>query len=146
MILKKYKIKKNIKKYKLISFQKIINDYNQIYLFRYTNLNINDILLLKKNIKNVNFNLLFLKKKLFFPFHKQKGSLLLIFGNNLNFILDKKLITKKLHLISINYLDSFYLFNKKVSNISNIFSNKPYLLNKILMNNFLLLMYCLRQI
>ena len=92
MILTKYKIKKKLKKYKLISLIKIIKDYNQIYLVRYTNLNINDILLLKKNIKKVNFNFIFLKKQLFLPFQKQKGSLLLIFGNNLNFISTKQQI------------------------------------------------------
>lgn len=140
-------LKKKIffKKYKLNQLQKIKQVYKYLYFFRYNDLNINEIIYLKKKIKKFNYKSLILNQNLTTKiFSKVKGqsSTLIIYGNNdLNF-LENLNNFKKLNLI--------FLINQ-----NNIFSSlkiKPILnqnclpLNSIIVKPFLNFIYSLRKI
>lgn len=116
---------KLFKKYKLNQLQKIKQTYKYIYIFRYNDLNINEMLLLKKNIKKLNYKSLILNQNLttnIFSKLKGQGSILIIYGNN-NLNLIKNLTNfKKFKLL--------YLYNQ-----NNIYSNLK--IKQILLNNYL---------
>jgi ribosomal protein L10 len=116
-------INKYINKFKLEQIKQIEKNYNYIYFFRYNDMNYNEKINLKKEIKKLNFNFFILKQNLlkyFFLNLKGQGSIIIIYGNdilNLNTILQKN---KKIEFI--------YLYNKNL-----IFSNskiKNSLINK----------------
>lgn len=116
-------INKYINKFKLEQIKQIEKNYNYIYFFRYNDMNYNEKINLKKEIKKLNFNFFILKQNLlkyFFVNLKGQGSIIIIYGNdilNLNTILQKN---KKIEFI--------YLYNKNL-----IFSNtkiKNSLINK----------------
>nr|QPN53955.1 ymf98 [Phytophthora novae-guineae] len=137
--------KKKIKKYKLNQLQKIKQTYKYIYIFRYNDLNINEIIFLKKNIKKLKYKSLILNQNLtthIFSKLKGQGSILLIYGNNdLNLI--KNLINfKKLELIYLNIQNNIYS-NLKVKQI--LSTNYPPL-NNLVVQPFLNFIYYLRKI
>lgn len=116
-------INKNINKFKIEKIKQIEKNYNYIYFFRYNDLNYNEKINLKKEIKKLNFNFFIIKQNLikyFFTNLKGQGSLIIFYGNsnlNINLILQKN---KKIEFI--------YLFNKNL-----IFSKIK--LNNIFFNN-----------
>ena len=140
-------LKKKIffKKYKLNQLQKIKQIYKYIYFFRYSDLNINEIIYLKKKIKKLNYKSLILNQNLTTQiFLKLKGqnSLLIIYGNN-----DLNLIK---NLNNFKKLNLIFLINQ-----NNIFSslkikqilNQNYLpLNNLIIQPFLNFIYYLRKI
>ena len=84
--------KKKIKKYKLNQLQKIKQTYKFIYIFRYTDLNIHEIIYIKKNLQKLNYKSLILNQSLTIPIFvklKGQGSILIIYGNDkLNLVND----------------------------------------------------------
>lgn len=120
-------INKYINKFKIEQIKQIEKNYNYIYFFRYNDLNYNEKINLKKEIKKLNFNFFILKQNLlkyFFINLKGQGSIIILYGNeilNLNSILQKN---KKIEFL--------YLYNKDL-----IFSNtkiKNFTINKGLDN------------
>nr|YP_010394788.1 Ymf98 [Phytophthora versiformis]DAZ89225.1 TPA_asm: Ymf98 [Phytophthora versiformis] len=137
--------KKKFKKYKLNQLQKIKQTYKYIYIFRYNNLNINEIIFLKKNIKKLDYKSLILTQKLtthIFSKLKGQGSVLIIYGNNdLNLI--KNLTNfKKLELIYLNVQNNIYSNLK----IKQILSKNYSPLNNLIVQPFLNFIYYLRKI
>ena len=102
---------KFFKKYKLNRLKNIKQNYKYIYIFRYTDLNINETILLKKNIKEFNYNSFILNQNLtssIFNKLKGQGPILVIYGND-NFNLINKLnYFKKLNLIYLNIKNETY--------------------------------------
>nr|YP_001165396.1 orf142 [Phytophthora sojae]ABG54057.1 orf142 [Phytophthora sojae] len=140
------KQKTNIyKKYKLLQLQKIQQTYKYIYIFRYNDLNINEIILLKKTIKKLDYKSLILKQNLtthIFSKLKGQSSILLIYGNNdLNLI--KNLTNfKKLELIYLSIYNTIYSNLK----IKQILSQNYSPLNNLIVQPFLNFIYYLRKI
>nr|YP_010507790.1 hypothetical protein OF194_mgp31 [Phytophthora hedraiandra]UXG55913.1 hypothetical protein [Phytophthora hedraiandra] len=136
---------KFLKKYKLNQLQKIKQTYKYIYIFRYNDLNINEIISLKKNIKKLDYKSLILNQNLtinVFSKLKGQGSILIIYGNNdLNLI--KNLTNfKKLELIYLSFQNTIYS-NLKIKQI--ISQNNPPL-NNLVVQPFLNFIYYLRKI
>nr|UXG55681.1 hypothetical protein [Phytophthora cactorum] len=136
---------KFLKKYKLNQLQKIKQTYKYIYIFRYNDLNINEIISLKKNIKKLDYKSLILNQNLttyVFSKLKGQGSILIIYGNNdLNLI--KNLTNfKKLKLIYLSIQNNIYS-NLKIKQI--ISQNNPPL-NNLVVQPFLNFIYYLRKI
>nr|UXG56028.1 hypothetical protein [Phytophthora cactorum] len=136
---------KFLKKYKLNQLQKIKQTYKYIYIFRYNDLNINEIISLKKNIKKLDYKSLILNQNLttyVFSKLKGQGSILIIYGNNdLNLI--KNLTNfKKLELIYLSIQNTIYS-NFKIKQI--ISQNNPPL-NNLVVQPFLNFIYYLRKI
>nr|YP_010394081.1 Ymf98 [Phytophthora cactorum]UXG55719.1 hypothetical protein [Phytophthora cactorum]UXG56066.1 hypothetical protein [Phytophthora cactorum]DAZ88089.1 TPA_asm: Ymf98 [Phytophthora cactorum] len=136
---------KFLKKYKLNQLQKIKQTYKYIYIFRYNDLNINEIISLKKNIKKLDYKSLILNQNLttyVFSKLKGQGSILIIYGNNdLNLI--KNLTNfKKLELIYLSIQNTIYS-NLKIKQI--ISQNNPPL-NNLVVQPFLNFIYYLRKI
>lgn len=139
------KKKQFFKKYKLNKLKKIIKNYKYIYFFRYNDLNINEILFLKKTIKKLNYKSLILTQNLItqvFSKLKIQGSILLIYGTqDLNLIqnlCNLKKITL-LYLIIQKNIFSYFKINKIV--------NQTYLpLNNLIVYPFLNFIYSLRKI
>ena len=106
-------INKYLNKFKIEKIKQIEKNYNYIYFFRYNDLNYNEKINLKKEIKKLNFNFFILKQSLvkyFFTYLKGQGSLIIVFSNdflNINLILQK-----------IKKIEFIYLYNKEL-----IFSN-----------------------
>nr|YP_010508021.1 hypothetical protein OF160_mgp31 [Phytophthora clandestina]UXG56373.1 hypothetical protein [Phytophthora clandestina] len=136
---------KFFKKYKLNQLQKIKQTYKYIYIFRYNDLNINEIISLKKNIQKLDYKSLILNQNLtihIFSKLKGQGSILIIYGNNdLNLI--KNLTNfKKLELIYLSIQNNIYS-NLKLKQI--LFQNNlP--LNNLVIQPFLNFIYYLRKI
>ena len=134
------------KKYKLNRLKNIKQNYKYIYIFRYTDLNINETILLKKNIKKLNYNSLILNQNLtrtVFDKLKGQGSILIIYGNG-NFNLIRELnYFKKLDLIYLNIKNDIYSNLK----LKKIVSNKNYPpLSNLVVQPFLNFIYYLRKI
>nr|NP_037606.1 orf142 [Phytophthora infestans]AHW51435.1 orf142 [Phytophthora andina]AAF24780.1 orf142 [Phytophthora infestans]AAW67036.1 ORF142 [Phytophthora infestans]AAW67082.1 ORF142 [Phytophthora infestans]QBM09756.1 hypothetical protein [Phytophthora infestans] len=136
---------KFFKKYKLNQLQKIKQTYKYIYIFRYNDLNINEIISLKKILKKLDYKSLILKQNLtihIFSKLKGQGSILVIYGDkDLNLI--KNLTSfKKLELIYLNIQNNIYS-NLKLKQI--ISQNYPPL-NNLVIQPFLNFIYYLRKI
>ena len=136
---------KSFKKYKLNKLQKIKNTSKYIYFFRYNDLNINEIIILKKIIKKLNYKSLILNQNLtiktFFKI-KGQGSILIIYGNNDLNLISNLINFKKLtfiYLIIENNIFS-YLKIKKILNLNSL----PF--NNLLLYPFLNFIYYLRKI
>jgi ribosomal protein L10 len=138
-------IQKQIKKYKLDQIQKIKQTAKYIYIYRYNNLNINENILLKKQIKKINYQSLVLKQNLINKYFLNiggQGSILIIYGNNNinlleNFIQFKKI--KLIYLIANNVIYS----NLK---LAKILYNNNVSLNFLIVKPFLHFLYYLRKI
>lgn len=115
-------INKYINKFKLEKIKQIEKNYNFIYFFRYNDLNYNEKINLKKEIKKLNFNFFILKQNLIkniFPNLKGQGSLIIIYGNNFLNINNIILKFKKLEFIFLFHQRLMYS-NQKI----NFFFNK----------------------
>ena len=142
--MNKNKIKKYKNLYNLNKFINIKQKNKQIYLYRYNNLTIKELFLLKKKLKEKNFFLIKIKKKLITTKYKTgQGSNLIIFNKNYNNLLSNLFLEKKLQLIYLNYFNNFF-FNKKINNIFFFFKKKK--INNNLINNFLVFLHYLREI
>nr|YP_010886798.1 Ymf98 [Paralagenidium karlingii]WJH17911.1 Ymf98 [Paralagenidium karlingii] len=142
-------LNKYYKKFKKEQLQNIKQNFKYIYIFRYNNLNIDENIFLKKELKKLNFNFLILKQKLIqdevFVKIKGQGALLLIYGNNHNF--NKKLFEKKVNFKNLNLI--FFLNENKIfSNLklNKIFFKKKVLLNKALVQPLFKFLFCLIKI
>nr|YP_010507745.1 hypothetical protein OF213_mgp38 [Phytophthora citrophthora]UXG55874.1 hypothetical protein [Phytophthora citrophthora] len=142
MIIQKKKI---FKKFKINQLQKIKQTYKYIYIFRYNDLNINEIISLKKEIKKLDYKSLILNQNLtthIFSQLKGQGSILIIYGNNnLNLIENLKNL-KKFKLIYLNIQNNIYS-NLKIKQI--LSKNYPPL-NNLIVQPFLNFIYYLRKI
>jgi ribosomal protein L10 len=72
------------KKNKINQLQNIKQNYKYIYIFRYNDLTINEMVLMKKKLKNLNYKFSILKQNItnnFFINLKGQGPLLIIYGN-----------------------------------------------------------------
>jgi hypothetical protein len=136
---------KIFKKYKLNQLQKIKQTSKFIYFFRYNDLNINDIIYIKKTLKKLNYKSLILNQNLITPFFsklKGQGSILIIYGNTVLNLFNYLSKFKKLELICLNFQ------NKNYSNlkIQQILSSNYSTLNILMIQPFLNFIYYLRKI
>ena len=93
--MNKNKIKKYKNLYNLNKFINIKQKNKQIYLYRYNNLTIKELFLLKKKLKEKNFFLIKIKKKLITTKYKTgQGSNLIIFNKNYNNLLSNLFLEK----------------------------------------------------
>nr|WGU20080.1 ymf98 [Phytophthora sp. ML-2023a] len=140
------KQKTNIfKKYKLNQLQKIKQTYKYIYIFRYNDLNINEIILLKKKIKKLNYKSLILKQNLItqiFSQLKGQGSILIIYGNDDFNLIQNFSNFQKIQLIYLNIKENIYSNLK----IKQILSQNYLPLNNLIVRPFLNFIYSLRKI
>jgi ribosomal protein L10 len=136
---------KFFKKYKLSQLQQIKQTYKYIYIFRYIDLNINEIISLRKNIKKFNYKSLILNQNLvayIFSNLKGQGPILIIYGNNNSNLIKNLNYFKKLELICINIQGNIYS-NLKIKQI--MFKN--YLpLNNLIIQSFLNFIFFLKKI
>nr|YP_010394153.1 Ymf98 [Phytophthora tropicalis]DAZ88161.1 TPA_asm: Ymf98 [Phytophthora tropicalis] len=142
MITQKTKI---FKKFKINQLQKIKQTYKYIYIFRYNDLNINEIISLKKKIKKLNYKSLILNQNLtnhIFSQLKGQGSILIIYGNNDLNLIENLNNLKKFKLIYLNIQNNIYS-NLKIKQI--LSKNYPPL-NNLIVQPFLNFMYYLRKI
>nr|YP_009178792.1 orf142 [Peronospora tabacina]ALJ78443.1 orf142 [Peronospora tabacina]ALJ78490.1 orf142 [Peronospora tabacina] len=140
-------LKKKIlfKKYKLNQLQKIKQIYKYIYFFHYNDLNINEIIYLKKKMKKLNYKSLILNQNLttqIFSKFKGQNSLLIIYGNNdLNLIKNLNYF-KKLNLIFLLNKNNIFSFLK----IKQILNQNYLPLNRLIIQPFLNFIYYLKKI
>nr|YP_010394586.1 Ymf98 [Phytophthora capsici]UXG56489.1 hypothetical protein [Phytophthora capsici]DAZ88633.1 TPA_asm: Ymf98 [Phytophthora capsici]DAZ88672.1 TPA_asm: Ymf98 [Phytophthora capsici] len=142
MITQKTKI---FKKFKINQLQKIKQTYKYIYIFRYNDLNINEIISLKKKIKKLNYKSLILNQNLtthIFSQLKGQGSILIIYGNNDLNLIESLSNLKKFKLIYLNIQNNIYS-NLKIKQI--LSKNYPPL-NNLIVQPFLNFIYYLRKI
>lgn len=141
---------KYFKIYKLNQLQKIKQTYKYIYIFRYYDLTLNEIISIKKKLKEFNYKSLILNQNLIklnntFELNiKGQGSVLIIYSNkNLNLI--KNILNlKKIELIFLKIKNNIYANLKIKKIISN--SNTNISLNILLIKPFLNFLYYLRKI
>nr|YP_010394393.1 Ymf98 [Phytophthora lateralis]DAZ88401.1 TPA_asm: Ymf98 [Phytophthora lateralis]DAZ88834.1 TPA_asm: Ymf98 [Phytophthora lateralis] len=137
--------KKIFKKYKLNQLHQIKQTFKYIYIFRYNDLNINEIISFKKIIKKLDYKSLILNQNLainIFPKLKGQGSILIIYGNNDLNIIKIFINFKKLELIYLSIQKHIYS-NIKMKQIL----VKNYLpLNNSIVQPFLNFIYYLRKI
>nr|YP_010394426.1 Ymf98 [Phytophthora multivora]DAZ88434.1 TPA_asm: Ymf98 [Phytophthora multivora]DAZ88867.1 TPA_asm: Ymf98 [Phytophthora multivora] len=137
---------KFFKKFKINQLQKIKQTYKYIYIFRYNDLNINEIISLKKNIKKLDYKSLILNQKLtthIFSQLKGQGSILIIYGNNNNINLIENLNNiKKFKLIYLKIQNNIYSHLK----VKQILSKNYPPLNNLIVQPFLNFIYYLRKI
>ena len=134
-----------IKKYKLKKIQTIQQTVKYIYFFRYTDLNMQEFIFLKKILHKFQYKSMIVNQNLinhiFLPL-KGPGSLLIIYGSaNLNVFIVLKRI-KKLQLMYFRSKSSFYSDLK----LKQILQNTNFSLNMLLIQPFLNFIYYLRKI
>jgi len=136
---------KNFKKYKINQLQNIKQNYKYIYIFRYNDLTINEIILIKKKLKNINYKSLILKQNItnnFFFDLKGQGSLLIIYGNNYIDLIKDIVVFKKIEFIFLMLEKNIYSNLK----LKEIMSNSNSYLNITLIRPFLNFLHYLRKI
>lgn len=114
-------INKYINKLKIEKIKQIEKNYNYIYFFRYNDLNYNEKINLKKEIKKLKFNFFILKQSLIkysFVHLKGQGSLIIIYGN---YFLEINNFIQKYKKLEFIYLlnDNLIFSNKKIKKIHN---------------------------
>lgn len=140
-----YKKTKFSKKYKLTQLQKIKQTYKYIYFFRYNDFNINKLILLKKNLKKLNYKSLIINQKLSASILTQlqgQGSILVIYGNKDLFLIENLIYFKNLKLVYLLVQKNIYSYLK----INQIMNKNPSSLNNIIIQPFLNFIYYLRKI
>lgn len=136
---------KFLKKYKLTQLQTIKQTYKYIYFFRYNDFNINKLILLKKNLKKLNYKSLIINQKLTASILTQlqgQGSILLIYGNKDLFLIENLIYFKKFKLVYLLVQNNIYSYLK----INQIINKNPSSLNNIIIQPFLNFIYYLRKI
>jgi ribosomal protein L10 len=136
---------KYFKKYKLNQLQKIKQTYKYVYIFRYNDIKINEMISIKKKLKELNYKSLILNQNLVntvFSNLKGQGSILMIYGNNDINLIENISTFKKIKLIYLIIENNIYsnLKFKKIISYSNI----P--LNNLIIKPFLIFLYYLRKI
>ena len=144
------------KKFKLNQLQQIKQIYSNIYIFRYNDLNTNENIYLKKQLKKLNLNSMILKQNLihsFFPNLKGQGALLLIYNNHKN--LDTIHMNLNSHQILIKNLNKipkiefiYFQFQHQIYTklkLEKILLNSKISLNKSLIQPLLIFLYSLRK-
>lgn len=106
-------MKKLLKQHKINQFKNIQQNYKYIYIFRYTDFKISELIQLKKILQKLNYNFCFFKKKLItkkISNLKGQGSILILYSNANSFekFENLKIFSKIefLFLIHQNYLYS----------------------------------------
>lgn len=136
---------KNFKKYKINQLQNIKQNYKYIYIFRYNDLTINEIILIKKKLKNINYKSLILKQNItnnFFFDLKGQGSLLIIYGNNYIDLIKDIVVFKKIEFVFLMLEKNIYSNLK----LKEIMINSSSYLNITLISPFLNFLHYLRKI
>lgn len=136
---------KFFKKYKINQLQNIKQNYKYIYAFRYNDLIIQEIILIKKKLKNLNYKSLILKQNLtnnFFLNLKGQGPLLIIYGNEYADLIKNINNFKKIELISLKINENIYSNLK----LKQILINSDSYLNITLIKPFLNFLHYLRKI
>ena len=136
---------KNFKKYKINQLQNIKQNYKYIYIFRYNDLTINEIILIKKKLKNINYKSLILKQNItnnFFFDLKGQGSLLIIYGNNYIDLIKDIVVFKKIEFVFLMLEKNIYSNLK----LKEIMTNSSSYLNITLISPFLNFLHYLRKI
>ena len=136
---------KIFKKYKINQLQNIKQNYKYIYIFRYNDLTINEVISIKKKLKNLNYKSLILKQNItnnFFLNMKGQGSLLIIYSNEFNDLIKNLNNLKKIELIFLVIEKNIYS-NLKLKQI--IKDSNSYL-NITLIRPFLNFLHYLRKI
>lgn len=138
---------KSFKNFKLNQLQNIKQNYKYIYIFRYTDLSINEIILLKKKLKNFNYNSIVLKNNLIKKIYnsiKGQGPILIIYGNNnLNYNFIQILLNlKKIKLIYLLYNNGIYSYLK----IKKITFNLSTSLNITIIKPIIIFLYNLKNL
>lgn len=139
------KTKKLFKKYKLNKLKKITKNYKYIYFFRYNDLNINEIIFLKKTIKKLNYKSLILTQNLItqvFSKLKIQGSILLIYGTQDSNLIQNLSNLKKLTLLYLIIQKNIFSYLK----MNQIFNQNYLPLNNLIVYPFLNFIYYLRKI
>lgn len=137
--------KLEFKKYKINQLQNIEQNYKYIYIFRYNDLQKNEIISIKKKIKNINYQSLILKQNItnnFLLNLKGQGSLLLIYGNSYIDLIKNISNFKKIEFIFLKAEKNIYSNLK----LKQIMSNSNSYLNITLIRPFLNFLYYLRKI
>ena len=136
---------KFFKKYKLTQLQRIKQTYKYIYFFCYNDFNINKLILLKKNLKKLNYKSLIINQKLTASILTQlqgQGSILVIYGNKDLFLIENLIYFKNLKLVYLLVQKNIYSYLK----INQIMNKNPSSLNNIIIQPFLNFIYYLRKI
>ncbi len=133
------------KKYKINQLQNIKQNYKYIYVFRYNDLTINEVILIKKKLKTLNYKSLILKQNItnnFFIDLKGQGSLLIIYGNKYLDLVNNLNSFKKIELIFLILEKNIYSNLK----LKQILANSNSYLNITLIRPFLNFLHYLRKI
>jgi len=141
---------KYFKIYKLNQLQKIKQTYKYIYIFRYYDLTLNEIIFIKKKLKEFNYKSLILNQNLIevnniFKLNiKAQGSILIIYSNKNLDLIKNILNLKKIELLFLKLKNNIYS-NLKINKII-LNSNINISLNILLIKPFLNFLYYLRKI
>ena len=138
-------IKKEFKKYKLNQIQTIKQNYKYIYIFRYYDLNINEIILLKKNLKKLKLQSLVLKQNLIknnFLNLDGQNAVLMVYGNQYTNLIENLSQFKKIELIYLLTKSNLFSYLK----LKQIYSKTEIPLNISLIKPFFNFLYYLRKI
>jgi ribosomal protein L10 len=136
---------KFFKKNKINQLQNIKQNYKYIYLFRYNDLTINEMILIKKKIKNLNYKSSILKQNIinnFFINLKGQGPLLIIYGNEYLDLINNMINFKKIEPIFLILDENIYSFLK----LKEMMINSNSYLNITLIRSFLNFIHYLRKI
>jgi len=136
---------KFFKKYKINQLQNIKQNYKYIYVFRYNDLIINEIILIKKKLKILNYESLILKQNItnnFFINLKGQGPLLIIYGNEYSNLIKNINNFKKIELIFLVLEKNIYSNLK----LKQIMTNSNSYLNITLIRPFFNFLHYLRKI
>lgn len=133
------------KKNKINQLQNIKQNYKYIYIFRYNDLTINEIVLMKKKLKNLNYKFSILKQNItnnFFINLKGQGPLLIIYGNEYLDLINNIISFKKIEPIFLILDKNIYSYLK----LKEIMTSSNLYLNITLIKIFLNFMHYLRKI
>ena len=133
------------KKNKINQLQNIKQNYKYIYIFRYNDLTINEMVLMKKKLKNLNYKFSILKQNItnnFFINLKGQGPLLIIYGNEYLDLINNMISFKKIEPIFLILDKNIYSYLK----LKEIMASSNLYLNITLIKIFLNFMHYLRKI
>jgi ribosomal protein L10 len=136
---------KFFKKYKINQLQNIKQNFKYVYIYRYNDLTINEVISIKKKLKNLGYKSLILKQNItnnFFLNVKGQGSLLVIYGNEYINLFENLSNFKKLELIFLIIEKNIYSNLK----LKQILVNSNSYLNITLIRPFLNFLHYLRKI